>query len=45
MKNGYKFHKLIENSKIEVIPEAGHLAIEEKHNTANELIKEFINDV
>jgi len=44
VKHGYKFKELIKNSKLEIIPEAGHLCIEEKHSIANKIIGDFINE-
>jgi len=44
VKYGYKFNKLIKNSKLEIIPEVGHLCIEEKHDITNKIIEDFINE-
>ncbi len=40
-----KIHSLIKNSRLKIIPGAGHLILYEKYDQLNELIDEFISNI
>lgn len=42
IESGYKFKSLIENSRLEVIPDAGHLPMEEQPDMVNKIIVDFL---
>ena len=42
IESGYKFKSLIENSRLEVIPDAGHLPMEEQLDMVNKILVDFL---